>query len=124
MQLTKNLHPIRIGDSRLIKVVIRDASNNQPINIAGDKFFFTVKDSNDLADVDAALQVEVPAISGADSTGGTMLLNVPKAATLAVPAGYYFYDITWLSSSSDPGNRHLIQQGGVSFVMPVTRAQA
>jgi hypothetical protein len=124
MQLIKNLDPIRIGDSHMIQVSVRDASNNQPVNIAGDKFFFTVKDSKNLADADAVLQVEATALAGSSSAGGVMLLNVPKADTLAVPAGSYFYDITWLSSASDPGNRHPIQQGGVSFILPVTLAQA
>lgn len=124
MQLTKNIKPIRIGDSHLIKVTVRDASTNLPVDITGDKFFFTVKDSKNFLDADAVLQVELTAPSGASSTGGVMLFNIPKESTNLVDPGSYFYDITWLSSNSDPGNRHPVQQGGVSFILPVTRSQS
>jgi hypothetical protein len=53
-----------------------------------------------------------------------MFINLPKEDTLQVAPGSYSYDITWLSVVSDPGNRHSVQQGSVSFVRPVTLAQS
>jgi len=118
------LKPIRSGNSRNLKITIRDSSTKLPIDISGDKFYFTVKDSADLEDADAALQTSVVAPANATSVAGIVIIPVAAADTATVEPGSYVYDIVWLKLTSAPGERDTIQEGDVSFSKAVTNAQS
>lgn len=118
------LKPFRSGNSRNLRITIRDKVTKAPIDITGDKFYFTVKDSVGLSDADAALQASVVAPVGTDATGGIVVIPVPAASTALVEPGSYLYDIVWLKLVSEPGGRDTIQEGDVSFAKAVTDAQS
>lgn len=127
MATAKKLKPFKVGNSRVIKVTIKDKSTKLPIDISGDKFYFTVKDSADLADASAVVQANVLAPADANSIAGTAFIPVTTDDTKDVTPGDYHYDIVWLKLASDagpPAGRDTIEQGTVNFEMSVTRAQA
>ena len=117
------LKPVRTGDTKIIKLTIRDAITNDVVDVSGDSFYFTLKDDKDVPDASAALQVNYTAPANATSAGGVVLLRLSPANTVNLTPGSYHYDITWASAVSSPGDRRLIQQGTVSVVSSVTRAQ-
>jgi hypothetical protein len=117
-----SLDPIRVGDSKTITVSIRDAITNAVVDITGDKFYFTAKDFNGQDDSEAAVQVSSVAPSGANSEAGVAVITIPASATVNITPGSYFYDLTWLSTVSEPDGRHPVQQGTVSFILPITQA--
>lgn len=118
------LKPFRSGNSRNLRITIRDKTTKLPIDVTGDKFYFTVKDSLGMDDAAAALQVSAVAPVGTDATGGIAVIPVPSASTAPVEPGSYLYDIVWLKLTSAPGERDTIQEGDVSFSKAVTDAQS
>jgi hypothetical protein len=120
---TTKLKPFKIGNSRNIRVTVKDSVTGNPIDITGDKFYFTVKDTADHTDTDAVVQESVVA-AGANATSGIAIINVPAASTTSVTPGTYEFDIVWLKLTSAPGDRETILQGDVDFAYPVTRAQS
>ena len=117
------LKPFKIGNSRNIRVTVKDSATGNAIDITGDKFYFTVKDTADHDDTSALVQESVVA-SGANATNGIAIINVPAASTSSVSPGTYEFDIVWLKLTTAPGDRETVVQGDVGFEYPVTRAQA
>jgi hypothetical protein len=116
------LKPLKIGNSRNIKVTIRDKVTKAVIDVSGDKFYFTVKDSVDVVDSDADLQVSAVAPADTNSQNGIAIIPVLSGDTSSVVPGTYNYDIVWLKLTSAPGERDTLQQGTVDFSQAVTRA--
>ncbi|RLA60688.1 MAG: hypothetical protein DRQ89_12450 [Epsilonproteobacteria bacterium] len=117
------LKPIKIGNSRNIKATLRDKVTKAAIDISGDKFYFTVKDSADQEDSDAVVQVSTVAPADATSQAGIVIIPVSAADTASVIPGTYDYDLVWLKLASAPGERDTLQHGTVYFEQAVTRAQ-
>lgn len=113
-----------IGNSRRIKVTILDDTTGTPIDISGDKLYFTLKD--DAADDDtlAVLQAPYTIPGDANAALGIAYLPITAAETAAVPAGQYLYDVVWLRLTSSPGDRHTVDEGKVGFYYPVTHSQS
>lgn len=127
MAIAKKLKPFKVGNSRIIKVTIKDKDTKSAIDISGDKFYFTVKNSADLEDSSSAVQVSIVAPADSNSAGGIVFIPITTADTKDVTPGDYDYDIVWLKLTTDPGppvGRDTIEQGTVNFAMSVTRAQA
>ena len=120
----KTLKPFKVGNSRRVKIIIRDAVTKAAVDITGDKFYFTVKDSVNLEDSDAEVQSSVVAPADDNSTNGIAIIPVSVADTSAVTPGSYYYDIAWLKLASEPGDKVTVQDGNVSFQEAITRAQA
>lgn len=122
MSISKiNLGPIGIGNSRNITVTVTDRYTKLPIDVSGDKFYFTVKDSAFQDDLEAVLQSSVIP-SGAVAVQGKAIIPLTAAQTAAVEAGSYVYDIVWLRTASSPGDRLPVKSGIVSFEPTVTHA--
>lgn len=117
-----SLQPFKIGNSRNIEVIVRDKDTKTPIDISGDKFYFTVKDHPDHDDTDAVVQASVTAPGDANSVNGIAIIPVSSVDTSNVEAGNYYYDISWLKLTSNPGQKVTVEQGKVGFSHPITRA--
>ena len=126
MAIAKKLKPFKVGNSRIIKVTVKDKDTKSAIDISGDKFYFTVKDSAALEDTDAVVQANIVAPADANSVAGIVFIPITTDDTKNVAPGDYEYDIVWLKLTTDPGppvGRDTIEQGTVNFAMSVTRAQ-
>lgn len=118
------LKPFIIGNSKNIKVTVTDKVTKTPIDVTGDKFYFTVKENVGQEDVDAVVQESVTVPAGADATNGIAIIPVPASATSSVEPDTYLADVVWLKLSSAPGERETVFQSEVNFVQAVTRAQS
>lgn len=80
------------GDDWFITLTMIDENNN-PYNISGNQYWFTLKSDIDLADVDAELQVG-PFVAGSpDASLGILEFRVPGVFTKTLEAKAYNYDI-------------------------------
>lgn len=118
------LKPLRSGNSRNMRITVRDKATKAAIDITGDKFYFTVKEHIGQPDTEAVVQSSVVAPAGADATNGIVILPVTAADTMNVESNTYNYDIVWLKLVSAPGERDTVQEGEVSFSKAVTDAQS
>lgn len=116
-----NLGPIGIGNSRNITVVVTDKYTKLPVNISGDKFYFTVKNNAYEDDAEAVLQSSVIP-SGAVAAAGKAIIPLTTAQTAVVEPGSYVYDIVWIRTTTAPGERLPVKDGIVSFEPTVTTA--
>jgi hypothetical protein len=119
----KTLKPMQVGTSRNLKVTIKDKVTKLPIDVSGDKFYFTVKNTPDLDDADAVVQVSVVTPNDATSQAGIAIIPVTASDTTSVDPGSYVYDIMWLKLTSSPGDREPVVAGDISFEQAVTHAQ-
>lgn len=115
---------MQVGTSRNLKVTIRDSVTKAPIDISGDKFYFTVKNSPNLDDTDAVVQVSTVTPNDATSQAGIAIIPVTASDTASVDPGSYVYDIMWLKLTSSPGEREPVLAGDISFEQAVTHAQS
>ena len=118
------LEPFKIGNSRNLEVTIRNRITKVPIDITGDKFYFTVKDTPDQPDTAAVVQASVVAPADSNSAAGIAIIPVSTSDTTGVEPGNYFYDISWIKTVSAPGEKITIVEGKVGFSQPVTLAQS
>lgn len=114
-----NITPVRSGDDKVYRVTVK--ANKVPVDITGDKFYFTVKDDKFYEDAEADLQVSVIA-AGTNAAAGIVFLHLPKASTLNVSPGTYYYDIVWIRLTSSSGEKVLVREGIISFDPAVTYA--
>lgn len=117
-----SLEDFTVGQTRNIEVIVKDKRTNLPVDISGDKFYFTVKDTPDQPDAAAVIQTSVIAPADANSTNGIAIIPVSSADTAAVEPGNYYYDISWVRTVSAPGDVLPVEQGTIGFYYPVTRA--
>lgn len=122
MTVASKLKPFIIGNSKNIKVTVRDKVTKAVIDISGDKFYFTVKESLEHADTEAVIQESVVA-SGLDATNGIVIIPIPASSTSSVNPETYIADVVWLKLVSAAGERETIFQDEISFTRAVTRAQ-
>lgn len=82
---------IRAGDDYDILITVTE--NNEPKNIAGYEFYFTLKKSPAKADSDAIVAIDWT--SHIDANNGRTMLILPRSITVNVAPGRYNYDIQY-----------------------------
>lgn len=85
----KDLAPLVRGDDWKLRLVITE--NNQPIDITGYEYWFTLKSNIDSADPGQIQVIANP--SGVDATNGIVNILVSHYSTYNIPAGTYHYDV-------------------------------
>lgn len=112
--IAKDLSPLVRGDDWKIRLVITE--NNQPINITGYEYWFTLKQNIDSPDPGQIQVISLP--SGQDATNGILNILVPNTNTSTLAAGTYFYDVQQIDVSDQI---RTILLGKVRVVKDVTR---
>jgi hypothetical protein len=114
--VSKDLSPLIRGDDWTIKLEIQ--SDGVPLDIAGYKFYLTLKADIDDADP-GALQVSVTAPADANSTAGIAYIVATDLETAVLAAITYHYDIQQIDTS---GKVQTLQIGKVKVTKDVTLA--
>lgn len=112
-----DLKPLGIGASRTYKITISSG-----LDVSGDKFYLTIKKDAEDDDANAVCQVFVVAPNDANSQAGIVFLKVQSSDTLGTDPGNYCYDVLWIKTVTDPGNREPIQRGEIYLYQLVTGA--
>jgi len=101
------------------KAIILTDQNGKPIDITDYKFYFTVKNSIDDADVAAIHQESWT--SHLSPTEGSTSFEFLVSETDAISNGQYVYDICFLDDSS-PKKKYIIITGNLIVQIPVTKS--
>jgi hypothetical protein len=106
------------GDTRKIKVTVKDSETQQPISVDGGKLTVTFKKTATALDADADLQVVVNTTE-ADPLNptGEILVTLSHTDTEIEP-GTYFYDFQFVSAT---GEVTTILAGKVKVLTDITR---
>jgi len=120
MSERKDIESIMRGDDIILEIIVTDESG-VAIDIADDKFWFTVKESPKDPDVIALVQVTAIAIAGNDSSSGKLQIQLSSVDTF-VASGNHYYDLQQQKIGSGNSEIETLQHGRVSFTQDTTHA--
>lgn len=80
------------GDDYTLRVAIKD-SLGIAVDVTGWQLTATMKISTALLDVDAPVQVVMPALTGADALVGVFYVHLPREQTANLVPTKYFFDL-------------------------------
>ena len=106
------------GDTRKIKITIRNGETQEPISVEGGKLTVTFKKSATALDADADLQVTTNTTEAdPQNPTGEMFITLSNTDTEIDPATY-FYDIQFVSATNEVTT---ILAGKVKVLTDITR---
>lgn len=113
-----SIENITAGDDKILKRTFLE--DGAAFNIAGDKFFWTVKTNVELPDNQATYQVIQVIPASADAAAGVHRVQMPNNLTV----GTYYYDIQIRRDASAGGGVHTVDQGSFDVTQQVTIASS
>jgi hypothetical protein len=92
MSSTTKLFDITRGDDFVFSLTFKDAEGAEE-GVSGSEFMCTMKKSLADADADAPVSVDMGPVSGVDADAGLVYVELPRAQTVNLVPGYYYFDV-------------------------------
>lgn len=120
MTYPAGVHSIKRGDDYELDVAVVDNVTGQPIDITGNRFWFTAKHRLFDADVDAVIAKDsVTGIAVIDGPNGRARIFIDDTDTVALTKRSVLrYDVQWEDSN---GGIHTVDSGDLIVELDVTR---